>query len=78
VYRDIKQANIGFDVRGDVKVFDFGLAKGLSESLRAKSTDGHPLYGYNLTARSGKQRFMFVAGRPYTILVYQRRLAPPL
>ena len=27
VYRDLKPDNIGFDVRGDVKIFDFGLAK---------------------------------------------------
>jgi serine/threonine protein kinase len=27
IYRDIKPDNIGFDVRGDVKIFDFGLGK---------------------------------------------------
>ena len=27
IYRDLKPANVGFDVRGDVKLFDFGLAK---------------------------------------------------
>jgi serine/threonine protein kinase len=29
LYRDIKPENIGFDKRGDVKVFDFGLMKSL-------------------------------------------------
>jgi len=28
MYRDLKPDNIGFDVRGDVKIFDFGLARG--------------------------------------------------
>jgi len=58
VYRDIKQENIGFDVRGDVKLFDFGLAKGLSEKLRATSKVGRPVYGYNLTVRTGSLPYM--------------------
>ena len=32
LYRDLKPANVGFDVRDDVKIFDFGLAKELSVS----------------------------------------------
>jgi serine/threonine protein kinase len=27
IYRDLKPRNIGFDVRGDVKIFDLGFAK---------------------------------------------------
>jgi serine/threonine protein kinase len=27
VYRDLKSSNIGFDIRGDVKIFDFGLSR---------------------------------------------------
>jgi serine/threonine protein kinase len=27
VYRDLKSTNIGFDIRGDVKIFDFGLSR---------------------------------------------------
>jgi len=41
-----------FDVRGDVKIFDFGLSKGLSPSLKAKDSAGREIYGYNLTPRT--------------------------
>jgi len=54
VYRDIKPENIGFDVRGDVKVFDFGLCKDLDPRLKAK--DGG--YGYRLTGRAGSLPYM--------------------
>jgi hypothetical protein len=43
-----------FIQRGDVKVFDFGLCKGLSKSLRARDEKtGALLPGYNLTGRTG-------------------------
>ena len=29
IHRDLKPDNIGFDIRDDVKIFDFGLAKGM-------------------------------------------------
>ena len=29
IYRDLKPDNIGFDIRGDVKIFDFGLSRQL-------------------------------------------------
>jgi len=45
VYRDIKPENIGFDVRGDVKVFDFGLCKNLSPNLNAGAKDSFHLTG---------------------------------
>jgi serine/threonine protein kinase len=32
IYRDLKTSNIGFDIRGDVKIFDFGLARFLPTS----------------------------------------------
>ena len=69
VYRDIKQDNIGFDVRGDVKIFDFGISKGLSDALRARDeSTGKLLYGYRLTARSGSIPYMapeVVLCKPY-------------
>lgn len=56
-------------MRGDVKVFDFGLAKGVSKALRARDpSSGRLLYGYNLTARSGSIPYMapeVVLCKPY-------------
>jgi len=34
IFRDLKPANIGFDVRGDVKIFDFGLARIMPQNGR--------------------------------------------
>jgi len=53
VYRDLKPDNIGFDIRDDVKIFDFGLAKELSENLRYKNTNT-----YKLTGETGSPRYM--------------------
>ena len=52
VYRDIKPDNIGFDVRGDVKIFDFGLSKELDPTT--KDEDGF----YKMTADTGSPRYM--------------------
>jgi serine/threonine protein kinase len=58
VYRDIRKENIGFDVRGDVKIFDFGLSKSLSPRLKCKNKDGKEVYGYHLTPCTGSIPFM--------------------
>lgn len=52
IYRDLKPDNIGFDVRDDIKIFDFGLAKELREEL--KTGDGL----YHLTGECGTWRYM--------------------
>lgn len=52
LYRDLKPNNIGFDVRGDVKIFDFGLAKEVVAEERME--DGL----YKLSGNTGSLRFM--------------------
>ncbi|CAJ1926518.1 unnamed protein product [Cylindrotheca closterium] len=64
VYRDIKPENIGFDIRGDVKIFDFGLCRSLEEKDKCK--DGGS--GYKLTAKTGSIPYMapeVVLNKPY-------------
>lgn len=53
VYRDLKPDNIGFDIRGDVKLFDFGLAKELDPALQCGSTEF-----YELSGNTGSLRYM--------------------
>jgi len=67
VYRDIKPDNIGFDVRGDVKIFDFGLAKELPPRLNELD---YTLY--RLSANTGSLRYMapeVALGNPYNLSV---------
>jgi len=52
MYRDLKPENIGFDVRDEVKIFDFGLSKELQDS--SKNEDGT----YKLTGFTGSILFM--------------------
>mmetsp|Transcript_26160 Transcript_26160/g.29311 ORF Transcript_26160/g.29311 Transcript_26160/m.29311 type:complete len:442 (+) Transcript_26160:151-1476(+) len=54
IYRDLKPDNIGFDIRGDVKLFDFGLAKELDTSLQSEGCSEM----YELSGNTGSLRYM--------------------
>ena len=56
IYRDLKPDNVGFDVRGDVKIFDLGLAKEIDP--QHKLADGT----YKLTGDTGSLRYMAPEG----------------
>lgn len=65
MYRDIKPENIGFDVRGDIKIFDFGLAREFDPTQRDK--DGL----FQMTEDTGSPRYMdplVALGKPYNEL----------
>mmetsp|Transcript_14376 Transcript_14376/g.26940 ORF Transcript_14376/g.26940 Transcript_14376/m.26940 type:complete len:489 (+) Transcript_14376:270-1736(+) len=49
IYRDLKPDNLGFDVRGDIKLFDFGLATEFDKEKHG---------GYKLTGDTGTIRYM--------------------
>ncbi|CAJ1934965.1 unnamed protein product [Cylindrotheca closterium] len=52
IHRDVKPTNIGFDVRGDIKIFDFGLAREIPFELKGTDT------AFKLTAMAGTPRYM--------------------
>lgn len=51
IFRDLKPANVGFDVRGDVKLFDFGLATIISP-------EGNPYEDTYEMSGAGSPRYM--------------------
>jgi len=64
VFRDLKPDNVGFTFEGQLKIFDFGLAKELREDERS----GDDLY--NMTACTGSIRYMSpenLQGKPYNL-----------
>jgi len=52
IYRDLKPDNLGFNAAGELKLFDFGLAKRLTPDL---ATDNDL---YLLTGNTGSLRYM--------------------
>lgn len=53
IYRDLKPENIGYDIRDDVKIFDFGLAAEMKTEKKLKNSDL-----YHLTGETGSPRYM--------------------
>jgi len=53
IHRDLKPDNIGFDVRDDINIFDFGLARELPRKQRGSSDNT-----FNLTRNAGTPRYM--------------------
>eukprot|EP00980_Cylindrotheca_fusiformis_P011581 scaffold2739_cov72-Cylindrotheca_fusiformis.AAC.1 len=54
LHRDLKPANIGFDAQGNLKVFDFDLAR-VSPAENHPNTDDDLLY--QTTAKVGSPRY---------------------
>eukprot|EP00545_Synedropsis_sp_CCMP1620_P002855 CAMPEP_0119015874 /NCGR_PEP_ID=MMETSP1176-20130426/11699_1 /TAXON_ID=265551 /ORGANISM="Synedropsis recta cf, Strain CCMP1620" /LENGTH=482 /DNA_ID=CAMNT_0006969199 /DNA_START=69 /DNA_END=1517 /DNA_ORIENTATION=+ len=54
IYRDLKPDNIGFDLHGEVKLFDFGLAKELDDTMKS----GYCSELYELSGNTGSLRYM--------------------
>ena len=72
IYRDLKPENIGFDIRNDVKLFDFGLAKELHSS--EERDDGT----YKLTEMTGSVRYMAPEVRKKILQNYSDSYGIPL
>ena len=59
--------NLGFDVRGDIRLFDFGLAKELQESERIGGVHGST---YKMSGNTGSLRYMspeVALSKPYNL-----------
>lgn len=70
MHRDLKPDNIGFDVRGDLKVFDFGLARDLPLSSLDRNREGDEPVFHGTMAGSIRYMAPEVAnGHPYNLKV---------
>jgi serine/threonine protein kinase len=67
IYRDMKPDNVGFDINGELKVFDFGLAKKLDGGGIEQCGEN-----YLLTGNTGSLRYMapeVAQDKPYNTAV---------
>lgn len=74
IFRDLKPENVGFDVRGDAKLFDFGFAKELRDDERVNndSNKGSTMChnAYEMSAPCGSYRYMapeVIQRQPYNV-----------
>ncbi|KAL3811920.1 hypothetical protein ACHAXA_002537 [Cyclostephanos tholiformis] len=72
VYRDLKPDNVGFNIEGELKIFDFGLAKRVTPADRSGDDDEGGGVLYNLTGNTGSLRYMapeVALNKPYSLSV---------
>jgi len=58
IYRDLKPANVGFDVRNDVKIFDFGLARALPKEGGIPDPNSGNETSFDMSGGVGTLRYM--------------------
>merc|ERR1712151_303870 len=63
IYRDLKSPNIGFDIRGDVKILDFGLARILPEPLKNTAISVDTPYSINDSTNNDHDQYQDQEGR---------------
>jgi serine/threonine protein kinase len=62
-FRDLKPDNIGYDGEGNLKLFDFGLAK------EEKATNRDAMGKYDMTGHTGSRRYMAPEGKLFGLFL---------